>query len=654
LLDALNLHKSYGAQTLFDGVTFKVSPGEHLALVGPNGSGKTTLLRMLAGEEEPDRGEIQRRRGLSVGYLRQELEGLADGTLISFVEDVAQEVRALETDVRDMEARLAAGDKDPLLLERYGQSVARFEHLGGYRLRAEAERILGGLGFVEEDFPRPLASFSGGWRMRAALARILLSRPDLILFDEPTNHLDIVSLEWLEDFLKESSGAFVVVSHDVSFLDRVVSGVLALEGGRVARSKGNYAAYVADRELRETQARAAFENEQRRRAQAEAFIERFRAKNTKAKQVQSRIKQLDRETPLPVAPPSTTRALSLRLPQPERSGRTVVTLEGIEAGYGERLVYRGLDFQIERGEKVVLIGPNGAGKSTLLKILAGEVLPTRGRPVYGHNVTLSYFAQHQLDQLDPRRTILEEMMTLPGLRSELEMRSILGSFLFSGDSVEKKVEILSGGEKSRLVMAKILSAPGNFLLMDEPTNHLDIQACEVLKQALADYEGTVCLITHDRDLINRAATRVVYVEHGEVRSYLGNFDYFAAKRAEEEAARADARSVSGLGNAKQAGRRSQRRSDAERRARIRRETAPLRSRVEELENRIHEAEARLAEIETRLADPSTYTDSKVAADLACERGSLCLALDNLTPTWEDAAMELEELDRRLAEEDGEE
>ncbi|MBI5442072.1 MAG: ABC-F family ATP-binding cassette domain-containing protein, partial [Deltaproteobacteria bacterium] len=566
---------------------------------------------------------------------------------------VAEELRELEAEMREAEARLARGDAAPDLLARYGRNQARFEHLGGYRLRARAEKILAGLGFAEDGFERPLSSFSGGWRMRAALARLLLSEPDLLLLDEPTNHLDIVTLEWLESFLKESPGAFLVVSHDVAFLDRIVSGVLGIEAGAVVRAKGNYSAYVAEKRLRQAHARAAYENELKRRAETEAFAERFRYKATKARQVQARLRQLEK-TELPPPPPPERHGLALELPQPPRSGRTVVTLEGVEAGYGAVPVYRDLDFRIDRGEKVVLIGPNGAGKTTLLRLLAGEMVPSRGKLAYGHNVLLSYFAQHQLEQLDPRRTVLEEMASLPGMRSELELRKILGAFLFSGEAVEKRVEVLSGGEKSRLVLAKMLAQPGNFLLMDEPTNHLDIQACEVLKEALARFDGTLCLITHDRDLIDRVATRLGYVEAGRVREYLGNYREFETKRAEEEERLRGAeppKRPEEPPSGERVGRKEQRRSDAERRSRARQETAPLRAKVDELEARIAACESRSSELDRLLADPATYADPRAAGDLGREQAALSRELEALTEEWEAAAVELEEVERRRAQGD---
>ncbi len=649
MLDAVELSKAYGGTPILAGATFQLQGRDRLALVGPNGAGKTTLLRILAGRESPDGGAVRSRRGLEVGYLPQEIDASGNAPLIEYLEDVAEDLRRLQAELAQAEARMADGEADPRLLERYGELRGRFEHLGGYQLRSRAERILAGLGFGAADHRRPLSEFSGGWRMRAALARILLREPDLVLLDEPTNHLDIVTLEWLEEFIAESPCAYVIVSHDVRFLDRLVTGVLALEAGRAVRVKGNYTAYTADRVLREEHQRAAWEAHQKKVAATQAFADRFRAKATKARQVQSRLKHLEREE-APLPPPPAGTGLTLALPQPERSGRRVAALEGVDAGYGETLVYRGLSLAVERGDKVALIGANGGGKSTLLKLLAGLVAPRGGAVTYGHNVRVSYFAQHQLEQLDPGRTVLEELRQVPGERTDLELRGILGAFLFSGDAVEKKVAVLSGGEKSRLALAKLLVDPGNFFLLDEPTNHLDLQACEVLKGALERFEGTLCFITHDRDLINRVATRVLYVEQGAVREYLGNFDDFAAQRAREADAAGPGRRDEPGGEAERLGRRDQRRLDAERRAEERRQAGPLRKQVGELEAAVGAAEERLGGLDGALADPALYADPTRAATTARERAEAARRVELLTAEWEAAATALDALERALAAE----
>ncbi len=651
MLDAVGLCKSYGAQELLGGVGFKIVPGERLALVGPNGSGKTTILRILAGEESPDRGEVHCRRGIDIGYLPQELDVSSAVPLVAFVEDVADDVRRVEAELREIEGQLSRAPAEAGLLDRYGHLQTRFEHLGGYQLRSRAERILAGLGFREADHERPLREFSGGWRMRAALARILLREPDLVLLDEPTNHLDLPSLEWLEIHLVESPSAFLVVSHDVSFLDRVVTGVLALEGGKLVRTRGGYTRYQEERRARQEQARAAWDNYQKKRAATEAFAERFRYKATKARQVQSRLRLLDKSPAPPAQPAPEAAAPKLVLPPAPRSGRIVAELQGVAAGYGGPPVWEGLDFRLERGEKVALVGPNGAGKSTLLKVLAGVLRPTAGAVTYGHNVTLSYFAQHQLEQLDPQRTALEEMLSLPGLRTELEMRSILGGFLFSGDAVDKPVAVLSGGEKSRLVLAKLLADPGNLFLLDEPTNHLDLRSCGVLKDALRDFQGALCVITHDRDLINRVATRVVYVEGGSCRSYLGNFDDYLRKRAAEEALAEETAGARPRGDlARGAGKRERRRQEAERRERLRRQTGPLRARVAELEEEVAALETALEATEAALADPQVYADGARVAALGRERAQGAARLEEVSAAWERAATELEALEARLARE----
>ncbi len=640
MIEAVSLHKAYGGRAILEGASLRVGAGERVALVGPNGAGKTTLLRILAGEETPDSGVVRGRRGLSVGYLPQEIAAASSRTLIGYVEDVADDLRAVEAELRRVQAALEAGDN--ALLDRYGALQSRFEHLGGYRLRSRAERVLAGLGFSPDESDRPVDTFSGGWRMRAALARILLREPDLVLLDEPTNHLDLDTLEWFENHLHQSASAFVVVSHDVAFLDRVVRAVLAMENGRIVRCEGNYSRYESDRAQREQQARAAYDAYHRRRAEVERFAERFRAKATKARQVQSKLRMVEREQP-PPPPPPRARGLSFSFPPPHRSGRTVIELEAVHAGYGDEAVYEGLDLRIDRGEKVVLVGPNGAGKSTLLKLLAGVVAPWQGRVRLGYNVETAFFAQHHLDQFDPARTVLDEVLGLPSVAGELQARSLLGAFLFSDDAVDKRVGVLSGGEKSRLALARMLASRANFLLLDEPTNHLDIDACEVLKRALERFQGTVCMITHDRDLINRVATRVVAVAGGRVESFPGNHDDYLRLRPPATGPDAPDRPA----ERPRPNRRDQRRAEARRRERVRRETAPLRERVSPLEAKIERLERELAEVEAELSDPGLYAEPDRAADRARARAALAERLEEKTAEWEEAATAFEAKQREL-------
>jgi ATP-binding cassette subfamily F protein 3 len=651
LLDASGLSKSFGGRTLFSAVDLRLDAGDRLALVGPNGSGKTTLIKILAGEEQADTGEVRGRRGSSNGYLPQEVEVDSSESLLDFVENVAGELREVQEGLAEAHKLLDGGDSSPELLVRYGHLQARYEYLGGYTLRSEARKILSGLGFSERDFSRPLNSFSGGWRMRSLLARILLKSPEIIFLDEPTNHLDIVTLEWLENFIRESKAGFLIVSHDVSFLNRVVNGVFALEKNGAVRTKGNYDRYVEERDLRLSQQRAAFERQQRKRADEERFIERFRSKNTKAKQVQSRIKRMEKEEVVAPSEPFSSEKPAIRFPQPERSGKDVVTLDGVVAGYGPNIIYKGLDFKLFRGDKAVFIGPNGAGKSTLLKLIAGVIAPSAGTVTFGHNVTRSYFSQHQMELLSPNRTVLEEILALPGYRTEREARSLLGGFLFSGDDVEKKVSVLSGGEKSRLVMAKLLIEPGNLLLLDEPTNHLDIDACETLKNALFEFGGTIAVITHDRDLINRVANKVIYVDGGRCEEYLGNYDDFLRARGSRAAAAPSADTEPGESAVQKSSKgKEARKNAAKSREEFYRRTKPLRSRVEELEKKITEGEVRLAEVEAQLSDPGVYSDPKKAAELARERAGLESGISEASHEWEALALDLEELERTLREE----
>ncbi len=523
-----SVSKGYGGQSLLLDCSWRVGRGERIGLVGPNGAGKTTLCRILAGVEEPDAGRVHLDSGVTVGYLPQEVAGGATRTVLAEALSGFDRVWELEGELERLAEAMARPDADPTLTERYGEVQHRFEALGGYRLEAEAKMILGGLGFVPAGLHRPLGEFSGGWRMRAALARLLLLRPDLLLLDEPTNHLDLESLGWLENFLASYDGTVVIVSHDRYFLNRMVTSIADLVGGTVDLYPGDYDHYLVEREARRALTEARARNQAKRVEEIERFIERFRYKASKARQVQSRIKMLEKVERIEVE--SAARHIHFKFPQPPRTGRVVQRLVGVHKAYGDNVVYAGVDFTAERAERIALVGINGAGKSTLLKMLAGVLPFEAGERALGAHVEVHYYAQHQLDALDPAHTVLEEIEAAAPEATHTRLRTILGSFLFSGDTVDKRVAVLSGGEKARLALAKMLVRPAALLCMDEPTNHLDLASKEVLEQALGGFTGTIVFISHDRYFINRIATRVVDVDRGRLTDYLGDYDdYLAAK-----------------------------------------------------------------------------------------------------------------------------
>lgn len=496
MLNVQNLHKAFGQQVIFDGASLQMNAGDRYALMGPNGAGKSTLFRILRGTDTPDDGIISFPRGLKVGYLPQETADIGDGTVI--------------------EETLAAfhGDADPALLERRS---------------AEAKKILMGLGFRVTDFDRPATALSGGWRMRIAIARLLLEDPDLLLLDEPTNHLDLASLLWFQQKLLESKASILLISHDRAFVNAVAHGILDLRDHKLFRYPGHYEDFLAAREREEEQRLAAYKKQQREIAEAQEFINRFRAQAAKAPQVQSRIKWLDKLELIEIPPE--IRKVKINFPQPDKPGVRVLSLQGIHKAYGDVKVYEGLDFELERGQKVALVGPNGAGKSTLLKILAGVLPFEKGERVLGLNVKAGYFSQHRWESLRPERTVLQEAMDTRRMNPDLLVRTILGTFLFRDNAVFKQVSVLSGGEKSRLALAKLLLDPPNLLLLDEPTTHLDMSSVEALVDALRDFPGTLVFISHDLYFVNALATHVAHVDKGRARLYAGNHDDFLRQAA---------------------------------------------------------------------------------------------------------------------------
>jgi ATP-binding cassette subfamily F protein 3 len=669
--------KGFGGQLVFRDVTWRLADRERIGLVGPNGAGKTTLCRILAGLEEPDSGQVSRPRSATVGYLPQEVAGAGAGSVLVEALSGFEEVWALEREMEDV-ARALETAPGETLTERYGELQHRFEALGGYRLETAARTILSGLGFAADELHRPLEEFSGGWRMRAALARLLLVAPSLLLLDEPTNHLDLASLAWLENFLAGYDGTVVVVSHDRYFLNRMVTSIADLTPEGLTVYPGDYDDFLVEREARRELLEARARNQAKRIAEVERFIERFRYQATKARQVQSRVKMLAKVERIEL--PGVRRQVHFTFPEPPRTGRRVATLTGIHKAYGDNVVYRGIDFAVERGERVALVGDNGAGKSTLLKMLAGVLAFDRGERTLGSHVAVHYYAQHQLDALNPTRTVLEEMEAVAPESTHTRLRTILGAFLFSGDSVDKKVAVLSGGEKARLALARVLVRPAALLCLDEPTNHLDLASREVLESALAGFPGTIVFISHDRYFINRIATAVLEVAGGILTRYPGTYDdYLDAKArgvlgeptgvaadasarpamkepaarsahralgAEREPRRArggdtatDARAARAAANAAPAA------TPAHPVARIIKkkvtpEVRELKRRVEELERQIHALEQRIAEIGNLLTNPRLYADGDRVREVSRERKAAEEQISGLMREWESLSTEL--------------
>src|SRR4051794_12206221 len=517
-----DLKMTLGGRVLFENASFQVNYGDRVALVGPNGAGKTTLFSIILKQKEPDSGTVERDEWTMVGYLPQEGEAHGNETVLDVATGRVDELPALEKRLHELEA--AGTVSDPEYLEAH----AKHDALNDPQVAAKAKKMLAGLGYRETDFDRPARELSGGWIMRAHLARLLVMEPDLLLLDEPTNHLDLLSLLWLQDYLKNYSGALLLISHDRQFMDEVVEGVYDIAEQKIVAYTGNYSEFLRQREANYEQQLAAYNNQQKEIARLREFYERFRQVASKASQAMSKLKQIERmeliEKPMPAKKP-----FRFNIPQPPRGGQRAISLVGIHQAYGDHKVYTGLDLTIERGERTVLVGPNGAGKSTLLKILAGVIPFQKGERDLGHNAKIGYFSQHRAETLDSNNTVLQEVMNAAPTLAENEARGILGSFLFRKDDIYKKTGVLSGGEKSRLNLIKFLVDPPNLLLMDEPTTHLDIHAVESLILALEAYEGTLVFISHDVHFIRKLATKVLHVNAGTVTPYPGSYDYFLEK-----------------------------------------------------------------------------------------------------------------------------
>jgi ATP-binding cassette subfamily F protein 3 len=644
-----HLTRRFGFETVLDDTSWRIPEGKTIGLVGANGAGKSTLLKILAGHDEPDEGEVVVPRGVTLGYLPQEVEALEEGSLYDIVESARDDLLERERELRHLEDRMNEGE-GATLADSYAQKRDEFERDGGYVFRSQAREILVGMGFDQAEFDRHISEFSGGWQMRAMLARLLLKRPSVLLLDEPTNHLDLESLEWLERFMAKYEGSVIVVSHDRYFLNRMADVIVELERGKLHEFDGNYDFYRSKKaELREKQASAAARQE-REIAQIERFIERFRYTASKASQVQSRVKMLEKIDRID-APESELETISFRFPQPPRTGRMVAELRDVAKAYGDNVVYESLSFRIERGDKVALVGPNGAGKSTLLKMLAGALPPDRGEIELGHKVEVAYFAQHAVDQLDAKKTVLDELWDVAPDEINTRIRSILGAFGFSGNDVEKQVSVLSGGEKSRLALAKLMLSPAGLLVMDEPTNHLDIGSRQTLEFALETFEGAVVIVSHDRYFIDEVAERVVHVEHGETTSYLGDYSYYRWKREEEGADDAEPDDSTDESSSGRASKKDLRRAAAERRKQMAAEMGSLKKDLHKTEARVEELESKFEQVEATLADPSTYDDSAKATEMQKLHHAVQVELEEAMGEWERIAEAISEIEARYSEDD---
>jgi len=656
-LDALE--KRIGDRILFRDASVVVRAKDRIGIVGPNGAGKTTLLRMLTGEESIDAGRVHTIRGVRLGMLRQEIDPRGTRSIRDEALTALAELDALETELRDLESEMeAAGARNEApsesLSRRYDEASARFTQGGGFERHARVAEILAGFGFRDETLDRPLSSFSGGWLMRLELAKLLLAQPDILLLDEPTNHLDLPSIQFFEATLERFAGAVIVVSHDRTFLGRHMNRIIELDGrGGFALYEGSYSRYLTQRTERRQELLARKATQDRQIAETERFIERFRAKATKARQAQSRIKALDKIERIEVES-DRKQIMRLKIPTPPRSGERVLTLSALHKSYGKDVIYSGIDFSIGRGERVALAGPNGAGKSTLLRIAAGVLEFDAGDRALGHNVELAFFAQHQLEELDPHSSVLEELSRHAMIGEIPRLRGHLGAFLFTGDDVDKKIEVLSGGEKARVALAKLLLRPVNFLILDEPTNHLDIEACEVLEEAFRAYAGTLLFVSHDRTFINALATRVVEVEHGRIEEYLGNYDAYLERKERAERAQ-EAAAVQN----RSAGPEPLRAADSKtpsaethKELRIKqRERSKARDksarRIEKLEAAITDHEERREALNWRLGEPEVYQDADLSRTLRAEQDEHSVQIDILYAEWESLSDELVALDAEI-------
>jgi ATP-binding cassette subfamily F protein 3 len=625
---------------LFEEVSLQVNRGDRIGLVGPNGAGKSTLFSLLLGDTSPDSGTIAIEKNATIGFLPQETAAAGDETVLELALAVSPDLVQAQKVINHHESGNTSDDA------AYHRALHIFDEHGGWELEPKAKRVLAGLAFREADFDRPARALSGGWIMRAHLARLLVMQPDLLLLDEPTNHLDLESLQWFQEYLRSYPGAIVMISHDREFLNQLVGSIVEIAHSKLVRYRGDWNSYVEQKAAREEQQLAAYKNQQKEIAALQLFADRFRAKATKASQAQSKLKQIDRMKKV-AAPTARAKTIKFHFPQPVRSGLRVIAFKNVDHAYGEVVVYRGMQFHAERGQRTVLVGPNGAGKSTLLKLIAGVLPVQHGVRALGHNVRTGYFSQNRIDVLNPKHTVLESALDAPNPVSEQTARTVLGSFLFRGDDVFKSIAVLSGGEKSRLALVKLLLDPPNLLLMDEPTTHLDVGSIDALIGALKQYHGTLIFISHDVHFIRAIATSVLHINSGQLTPYPGDYDYYLDKSKatsartaltagsngnnEDRINPAPDRPLPGLRKQK-----AQKRVEAETRNAMAKARREKEKRLHELEMKIAVVEGQQKELATALEDPTVYERGGRATAINRELSSLADDLARLTAEWEEA------------------
>ncbi len=666
MLTLSEISKAYGGRVLFNDVTLQLNREDRIGLVGPNGAGKSTLFSIILGEEEADSGQVMKERNVVFGYLPQESAPVGEETVLELATAITPEFAKLRRIILswDSDHHIAPDHVE----EIHDDAHDRFHELGGYQLDAKAKQILSGLGFREKDFDRKARELSGGWVMRAHLARLLVQEPDLLLLDEPTNHLDLEALIWFQEYLTTYPGAIVVISHDREFLNHIVSGIVEIRSSKLNRYRGNYDDFLIQRAAAEEQLLAAYKNQQRDIARLQEFADRFGAKASKASQAQSKLKQIERMEKIE-APVNDESKIGFSFPQPMRSGQKVVTLANIHFAYARpnsgnptspqdatplNYVYRGMDFLAERDQRIVLVGPNGAGKSTLLKLLAGVVEPQSGTRTLGHNVKSGYYSQYRVEMLQESRSVFEEALDTPARVTEQSIRTLLGSFLFRGDDIYKKISVLSGGEKSRLALVKLLLDPPNLLLMDEPTTHLDMASIDALIGALKQFQGTLVFISHDVYFIRALSGHVVHVNAGQLTHYPGGYQYYLdkTKATSARAALTSGGKGGGLSNSSpnhsaspaapkvKVDRKEQKRLEALERQSRSGEKKAQQQVVHKLEKEIQELEAKQTELTAELENPETYNKPGRAQEINRELAHVQDRLAQATPEWEAAESKL--------------